>query len=43
MPISTVLSNYRQDNNLIREEQNYNIEELTQIFENRISRLNIDQ
>ncbi len=34
MPIPTVLSNYRQDNNLIKEEQNYDIEELTQIFEN---------
>src|SRR5688572_16627755 len=43
MPIPTVLSNYKQDNNLIREEQNYDIEEMTQIFENGFSRLNTDQ
>jgi predicted chitinase len=43
MPISTVLFNYKQDNNLIKEEQNYDIRKLIQIFENKFSQLNIDQ
>jgi len=44
MPIPTIpLNNEQNINCLIREEQQYNIEELTKFTEDNISRLNIDQ
>ena len=44
MPIPTALpNNDKQDNYLIREEQQYNIEELATLTEDDSSRLNEDQ
>ena len=45
MPIPTALpnNNNKQDNQLIREKQQYNIEELAELTENGFSRLNVDQ
>ena len=44
MPIPTIPLNNKQNiNRLIREEQQYNIEELTKLTEDGISRLNADQ
>ena len=44
MPILTTLpNNHKQDNYLIREEQQYNIEELIQLTEDSSLRLNADQ
>ena len=44
MPIPIISPNNEQNTNrLIREEQQYNIEELTKSTEDNISRLNIDQ
>jgi len=44
MSIPIIFSNNEQNtNHLIREEQQYNIEELTKFTEDNISRLNIDQ
>ena len=43
MPIPTIFSNNEQNTNcLIREEQQYDIEELTRLTENGISHLNVD-
>jgi len=44
MPIPTISSNNEQNTNrLIREEQQYNIEELEKLAEDGFSRLNVDQ
>ena len=44
MPIPTALpNNHKQSNYLIREEQQYNIEELTQLTEDGSLHLNVDQ
>jgi len=44
MPIPTISPNNEQNNNrLIREEQQYDIEELAKLTENNYSNLNIDQ
>ncbi|CAG8727718.1 22922_t:CDS:2, partial [Racocetra persica] len=43
MPLPTILPMSEHPNHLITKEQNYSIEELTQIVENRISSLNTDQ
>jgi len=43
MPISIALSNNETSNYLINEEQQYNFEELAQVVEKEISKLNIEQ
>ena len=43
MPIPTALSNNEVSNHLINEEQQYNFEELAQVVEKEIPKLNIKQ
>ncbi|CAG8454576.1 18911_t:CDS:2 [Gigaspora rosea] len=43
MPVSIAFSNNKYDNQLIRKEQQYNIEELIAIIENNLLLLNINQ